>query len=325
MRIPTSFHRRDFMRRVVRGVVGLGTGASFSAAGRAAPSVEKTTQQGRPAFRLRYLLASCLYGYTDLKEILPEVSKTGAQAIDLWPKVHGNQREQLDALGEDRFRTLLEEYRLSLGCLTRYDLGPFGLKEEMRLAKRLGCGLIVTGASGPQGLTGQPLRGAVREFVEKMKPHLELAEECSVTIAIENHQNSLLQSPDSMRWLIELCSNKHLAIAFAPYHLPQNPQVLADLIRAVGRRIAVFYAWQHGKGSTKRMPLEDELLQLPGRGPLDFRPLLAALREVDYPGYTSIFMHPFPRGRAIRETTPGVTSEIQQARQYLETCLRNLS
>ena len=36
----------------------------------------------------------------DLAEVLPEVSKIGASGIDLWPKVHGNQREQANEMGE---------------------------------------------------------------------------------------------------------------------------------------------------------------------------------------------------------------------------------
>ena len=112
---------------------------------------------GSPAqrFRLRYVLASCLYGYADLQTVLPEVRKTGAEAIDLWPKVHGSQREQLDALGEARFADLLREHNVRLGCISQFKLGPFGLQNEMRLASRLGCHTIVTGAKGPKGLAAQ--------------------------------------------------------------------------------------------------------------------------------------------------------------------------
>ena len=35
----------------------------------------------------------------------------GADAIDLWPRVHGNQREQLDAMGEPAFVDLLAEIK----------------------------------------------------------------------------------------------------------------------------------------------------------------------------------------------------------------------
>jgi sugar phosphate isomerase/epimerase len=268
-------------------------------------------------FRLNYMLASSMYGYTSLGEILPEVRKTGATAIDIWPKIHGNQREQLDDLGEEKFARMLARHDVTLGCITQYPLGPFGLQNEMRLAQRFGCSTIVTGARGPKDVNGAELKAAVERFVTQMKPYLEVAEQSGVTVAIENHAGSLIASPDSLKWLAELRPSPHLAIAFAPYHLPQDETLLADLIRTLGDSIALFYAWQHGMGCHQKLPKEQELLQLPGRGDLDFEPLLAALRDINYSGWTEIFMHPVPRGIPILETTAAVTSEINRARHYL--------
>ncbi len=269
--------------------------------------------------KFKYMLGSCMYGYTDLQEIMPEVKKIGASAIDLWPKVHGNQREQLDKMGEERFVELLEKYGIQLGCITQYKLGPFGLRDEMRLAKKLGGSTIVTGAVGPKGLKGLELKTEVAAFIEKMKPHIEIAEATGVTIAIENHANSLIESPESMRYLAELRTSKKLAIAFAPYHLAQDADSLSKLIRDLGNSIEVFYAWQHGMGCMKKLPKKQELLQMPGRGSLNFKPLIVALEEIDYRGWFEIFMHPFPRGIPILETTAEVTEEINRARAYLQS------
>ena len=273
-------------------------------------------------FRFRYLVGSSMYGYFDLATILPEVRRTGATAIDIWPKVHGDQREELEELGEDAFAGLLKDHGVTLGCITQYKLGPFGLREEMRLAQRLGCRTIVTGGEGPKGLQGDDLKQAVATFVEKMRPHLELAEETGVRVAIENHASNLIDSPDALKWLIELRPSTHLRVALAPYHLPQDTALLAKLIRDLGDAIEVFYAWQHGNGAMAAQPREQELLQLPGRGTLDFGPLIEALRAIDYQGWTEIFMHPFPRGRAIADTATGVTDEILKSAAYLESFAR---
>ena len=205
----------------------------------------------------KYIVGSCMYGYASLTDILPEVAKTGASAIDIWPMVHGNQREQLSEMGEEQFADLLQLHNVSLGCITQYKLGPFGLQDEMRLAGRLKCKTIVTGGSGPRGLTGSELKSAVKSFIEKMKPHIAVAEETGVTIAIENHGNNLIESPDSLRYLAELRPSASLGIAFAPYHLPQDSQLLADLIRELGETISMFYAWQHGKGCMAKQPKQD--------------------------------------------------------------------
>ncbi len=298
--------------------------SSSIAVGAAALASSKLASADQPTdFQLRYMLASCMYGYTDLAAILPEVAKVGATAIDIWPKVHGNQREQLDKIGEAAFAAQLHQHNITLGCITQYKLGPFGLQEEMRLAQRLGCHLIVCGGKGPVGLQGGELKAAVKAFIEKMKPHLAIAAETGVTIAIENHGNNLIDSPDSMKWLAEYSPSKNLAVAFAPYHLPQDEQLQADLLRALGNRIAIFYAWQHGMGCAKKLPKEQELLQMPGRGELDFAPLLQALREIQYHGWTEIFMHPVPRGIPILESTAAVTAEINRSRDYLAKRLNN--
>ena len=272
-------------------------------------------------FKLNYIAGSCMYGYTKLGAILPEVAKTGAKAIDIWPKPHGDQREQLEEMGEEKFAQLLKQHEVSLGCITQYKLGPFGLQDEMRLARRLGCQTIVTGGKGPKGLKGSELKAAVADFLEKLKPHLETARETGVTIAIENHGNNLVDSADSLKWLMELSEGQPLGVALAPYHLPQDEKLLAGLIKVLGNRIVMFYAWQHGMGCMTKLPKEQELLQMPGRGELDFAPLIESLKAINYRGWTEIFMHPVPRGIPILETTEAVTNEINRSRDYLEKLL----
>ena len=272
-------------------------------------------------FKLRYILATCMYGKMNLAEIVAEVKKTGAEHIDIWPMVHGNQREQMEKMGHDKFVALLKEHGVKLGILTHYDLGPFGLQKEMKVAGKLGGSMVICGGQGPTGLKGAELKAAVKEFAEKMKPHIAAAEKNNLVIGIENHGNNLIDSPDSMKWLVELAPSQHIGIALAPYHLPQDTKLLAKLIEDLGKRLVHFYAWQHGKGCQKKLPKEEELLQMPGRGILDFRPILAALKKIGYSGWMEIFMHPVPRGIPILPGADEVTAEINLARKYLEKLL----
>lgn len=290
----------------------------------AASTVPACLRAAEPAeaYKPKYILGSCMYGETPVAKILPEVARTGAGALDIWPRPHGNQREQLEEMGLDAFQALLDKHEVQLGCITQYKLGPFGLQHEMTIAQHFGCKTMVTGGSGPRGLKGPELKAAVKAFVEKMKPHLEVAENTQVTIAIENHGNNLIESPDSLKWLAELRPSENLAIALAPYHLPQDERLLANLIRTLGESIEVFYAWQHGMGCHVKLPKEQELLQMPGRGKLNFAPLMQALADIKYSGWTEIFMHPVPRGIPILETTEAVTAEINRARAYLEKTLQ---
>ena len=102
-------------------------------------------------FRLNYILSSCMYGTLAIETIVPEVLKTGAGLLDIWPRVHGNQREQLEKMGHEKFTELLQRHKVRLGCITRYDLGPFGLKDEMLVAAKLGAKVLVGGGKGRRG------------------------------------------------------------------------------------------------------------------------------------------------------------------------------
>ena len=269
-------------------------------------------------FELDYILASCMYGTLPLAEIVPEVKKIGSERIDIWPRVHGNQREQVESMGNAAFAALLATHGVGLGISTRFDLGPFGLEEEMAFAQEFGASLIVTGSTGPKDLTGEELRASVADFAEGLKPHIAAAEKHGITISIENHGSALIESPDSMRWLIELTDSPHLGIALAPYHLPDDAQLVAQLIEDLGQGLALFYAWQHGMGCHEKLPKEQELMQMPGRGSLDFAPILSALKKINYTGWTEIFMHPVPRGIPILDTAADVTDEINRAQHHLD-------
>ncbi len=266
-----------------------------------------------------------MYGRMKLSEILPEVRRAGAEYIDIWPEGHANQREQIEEMGNQQFAAMLKQHRIKLGILTRYDLGPFNLKNEIRVAKKLGGSMVICGSSGPGNLKGGALKAAVRKFLEKMKPHVAVAERIGITIGIENHGNSLIQSPDSMRWFAEFADSRHIGIALAPYHLPQAPALIARLIADLNKSLVHFYAWQYGMGCHKKLPKEQELLQMPGRGKLDFAPIISALKKINYSGWTEIFMHPVPRGIPIRQTATQVTAEINRSRLYLEACLTKVS
>ena len=67
---------------------------------------------GSDKFRLRYILSSAMYGYMPLESILPQVSLTGSEAIDVWCKVHGNQREQIDKMSHSVAKDLLAKNKV---------------------------------------------------------------------------------------------------------------------------------------------------------------------------------------------------------------------
>lgn len=300
--------RREFCARLT---------AMLAASGLADAGTARDTR----SFQLRYIVGSSMYGRMSLGDVLPHVRRSGAEHIDIWPENHANHREQIEAMGHERFAALLQQYHVKLGILTHFDLGPFDLESEMQVVRKLGGSMVITGSRGPGNIEGPGLKAAVKDFIEKMKPHVAVAERAGVTIGIENHANSLIASPDSVRWLAEFTPSQYLGIALAPYHLPQDPVSIGGLIADIRDRLVHFYAWQYGMGCQKKLPKEQELMQLPGRGPMDFTPIVAALKKINYGGWTEVFMHPVPRGIPILPTAAQVTAQINDARQYLDECL----
>jgi sugar phosphate isomerase/epimerase len=301
----TTLNRRQMCQLLAAGPTAFGLAASWLVA-----------EEPKP-FALRYVLASSMYGTLKLEDILPEVRKTGADAIDLWPLPHADQRGQMEAMGREKFVDLLAVHDVKLGMTTRYDLGPFGLQQEMHVLHAFGGRLVISGSHGPPDVAGAEAKRAVQQFIEQMKPHVHVAEELGVVIGIENHQHALLSTPDSLRYFAEFSPSRNLGVALAPYHLPQDENLLAQLIGDLGPALVHFYAWQHGQGCMNAQPKEQELEQLPGRGKLNFQPLLDAMNKIHYEGWTEIFMHPFPRGIPILPTLDEVTAEINRAREYL--------
>ena len=275
------------------------------------------------AFRLRYTLSSAMYGEMPLSVILPEVARTGCESIDIWRRVHGNQREQIDAMGLPAFREALEATGVRVGVSTCYPLGPFGLGDEIEWLGSLGGGVIVTGSRGPNEPEGAEAKEAARRFFESMQPHIEKAEAHGVTIAIENHDRQWLYHPDSLRYFAEFRPSPNIGIALAFHHLHPWSAAIPGLIRDLGADTLPFvYFQEHSEGIRKQVAKEIEMRQLPGRGALDYRPIVSALRDIQFRGLAEIFMHPTPRGIPILPTAPQISAAINESRAYVQRCLR---
>jgi len=272
-------------------------------------------------FKLNYMLASCMYGKLDVRRCIAQVREIGATCIDLWPPSHGDQRTQIDAIGHDQFLAACKTAKVKPQMTTRYDLGPFGLADEIQVVKQLGGKMIVCGSSG---IGEGSLKKQVADFIDRMRPHVAIAEKAGVVIAIENHSSALINSLDSLRYFADLNQSENLGIALAPYHLPQNSKSIADLIKHCGKSIVHFYAWEHGMGCHRKMPKSHELMQLPGFGTLDFMPILAALQHIQYQGLTEIFMHPTPRGIPIMPSIEAANAVINKSRAYLSRCIKRI-
>lgn len=290
-----------------------------------AAALVRSAKGAEQEWALRYVMSSAMYGNMLLDEVLAEVKKTGSESIDIWRKVHATHREQISKVGDEAFQKLLEKHQTKMSVSTCYPLGPFRQDDEMRWTKKNGGTMTVCGSGGmgPKDPVGKEARKQVKAFFEKLKPHYELAEELGVTMAIENHKNSMLSSPDSIRYFYELNPSKNVGVAFAPHHLHDAIDQIPALLREGGNRhIPFIYFQEHHPSSKKKMSQEDQLKQLPGFGKLDYVPILRALRDIKFSGLVEIFGHPVPRGIPMLGSAVEITKAINTSRAYLDHCLR---
>ena len=166
--------RRDFNKQL------LGTACS---AGLLGTALGAGTEASQKPFQLNYIVASCMYGTLPLETILQETPKTGAEYIEIWAKRHGNQREQIDELGVEKTKQLLDKYNVKLGSFTCFKYGLFNMRGEMDLVSQLGGDMVICNSGGPRGLKGAELKAGIKAFAEKLKPHIAAAEEIDHILA----------------------------------------------------------------------------------------------------------------------------------------------
>jgi sugar phosphate isomerase/epimerase len=142
--------------------------------------------------------------------------------------------------------------------------------------------VAIRGSAGP--CAANELTARMKIFLESLKPEIELAEKHDSYLAIENHGNALLHTLDSLKAFCDLNRHGRVGIALAPYHLQSIRAPVDEAITVAGRQLLFFYAWQSAPGTG----------QLPGIGPADCRPWIAALARAGYGRYVNPFMHHEP-------------------------------
>lgn len=259
-----------------------------------------------PRWEMKLSTSSLHYRGLPLVDAVRRIGALGFQGIDVWSHFEWagplceHLEDGLERLGLEKFRALLDENQLTLTSASCYS-APFS--RFARLLGELGGCVVIRGSSNVEGtdITAAELTRQMRQFLESLKPELELAEQSNCTLAIENHSGaSLLNKLDSFKAFTDLNRHPRLGIALAPYHVQLNGESVEESIRLASEQLKFFYAWQHAEGTE----------QLPGIGPTDMRPWLRALADIRYSGFVNPFMHFEP------EPDP-MTAALTESRAYL--------
>jgi sugar phosphate isomerase/epimerase len=253
---------------------------------------------------LRLSTSSIHFMELPLEQACGKIRGLGFEAIDIWSAHEGcpHLDDAASRLGPEGLKRLLTRHQLKLFAFSVY---AGGYARYAELLGNVGGGVAVQG-SAPPCPPGE-LSARMRQFIEDLKPLIELAEKHNSFLAIENHGNALLDSLDSFKAFVEINTSARLGIALAPYHLQAARISVPEAIRICGRQLLFFYAWQNQPDSG----------QLPGIGPTDMTPWMQALAQVRYRGYVNPFMHGHP-GTEIMATN------LATARKYLRSCHERL-
>lgn len=278
-----AISRREFLR----GAAGMALGTS---AGGAAP--------GRWTMRLS--TSTIMFKSLPVEQALERIAGLGFEAVDIWSPHEKcpHLDDVLSRLGGEKLRALLDKLGLKLFAFSVY---AGGYRKYAELLGRAGGGVAVRGSAGP--CRPEDLTARMKAFLEGLKPDLDLLEKYDSRLAIENHGNTLLDSIDSFKAFVDLNRHPRVGLALAPYHLQARKDSVEEAIATAGGQLFFFYAWQKGGG----------LAQLPGHGPADFTPWIAALGKAAYAGYVNPFMHGEPAPEEM-------SAALAKARDYLRAC-----
>jgi sugar phosphate isomerase/epimerase len=270
-----------------------------------ARQVEGQNQAGSRKWRMRLSTSSIHFMQLGIEQACEKIASLGFEAIDIWSAHEGcpHLDDVAKRLGADGLKALLARHKLKLCAFSVYSGGYARYAE---LLGKAGGGVAIRGSAGackPSELTGR-----MRQFIDNLKPLVELAEQHNSYLAIENHGNALLDSLDSLKAFVDLNTSPRLGIALAPYHLQGLKASVPEAIRICGKQLFFFYAWQ-------RYP---ESKQLPGVGPTDMMPWIQALAEIRYGRYVNPFMHGHPEPNVM-------AANLATARDYLKSCYKKLN
>jgi sugar phosphate isomerase/epimerase len=281
----------------------MGVGA---AAGIAAPVLPALARKAAgKKWRMRLSTSSIHFMQLPIEQACERIAKLGFKAIDIWSAHEGcpHLDDVAKRLGAEGLKKLLAKNKLKLFAFSVYR-GGYGRYAEL-LGKASG-GVAIQGSAGP--CKPEELTGRMKQFIEKLKPLVELAEKYNSYLAIENHGNALLNSLDSFKAFVDINTSKRLGIALAPYHIQTLKASVPEAIRICGKQLLFFYAWQHYRNSK----------QLPGIGPTDMTPWIRALADIRYRGYVNPFMHGHPEADVM-------AANLAKSRDYLKNCYKKMN
>ncbi|MCL6443021.1 MAG: sugar phosphate isomerase/epimerase [Alicyclobacillus sp.] len=148
-------------------------------------------------------------------------------------------------------------------------------KDVIRLAHDLECPTVIWIAGWIVHGTSQ--REAWNHTLSALKEVAAYGNELGITLVVEPTpaDSNLIETPDDAIELADQSGCENVKVMFDTFHALYRDEVPADNVRRLGSRLAHVHL-----ADNDRLP--------PGMGECDFKGVIEALREIQYPGYLTM-------------------------------------
>ena len=192
-----TLDRRHFIRTTAAPLAALAM-PGLSGLARAAPAT---------SWRMRLAFSSVMLAELPIEEVCARAAKLGFEAIDIWCPFDRCKHlaDVVARLGSEGLKQLLAKHQLTLASFTTYttEKEALGFPAYADFIGKFGGGVVVRESQYIR-VKPEDLTAAMRSFFEKLKPQIEQAAQAKVRLAIENHGDALLSTPDSFKALKEV-------------------------------------------------------------------------------------------------------------------------
>ncbi len=159
---------------------------------------------------------------------------------------------------------------------------------SLELAAEFGVKTLSIQPGGPMIGTGMSYDEGNQRFAESLAQCVETANKTGVTLAIEPEPGLLIQTAQEYldfknRFFADVCCVKMNCDTGHLFCVGDDP---AGVIRTMSAHIAHVHLEDIGKNRVHQH-------LTPGKGAMDFRGIFAALKEVQYTGWTTVELYPY--------------------------------
>lgn len=177
------------------------------------------------------------------------------------------------------------------------------LCELARLCRDLGGEVLVLGSPQQRNLLpGVSMDEAMKYAAEVLRGAVDVLEETNVVLAVEPlgpaEGDFLNHASDGVK-LIGMVDSPQCRLHLDCKAMSSEPEPIADIVRANASLMQHFHANDANKLG-------------PGFGEIDFVPIFAALREVDYQGWVSV---------EVFDYSPGIERLAKDSIAYMKSCV----